>query len=122
MDTRLKEKITIVTGGAVGMGHAVAERFAREGARVVVADVDAANGETTAEAIRLEGGDAIFIRTDVSKSADLDPMFATAVKRYSGLDILYNNAAVQLHGKDSRAPELSEEVWDWTHLINLRGV
>ncbi len=119
---RLKEKIAIVTGGAAGMGRAVARRFAREGARIIVADVDAANAETIVEAIRREGGDAVFIRTDVSKSADVDLMLATAIKRYGGADILYNNAAVQLHGKDARAHELSEEIWDRTHSINLRGV
>ncbi len=106
----------------MGMGRAVAERFAREGARVVVADIDAARGEATTEAIRREGGEAIFVHTDVSKSADVDPMFTTAVKRYGGVDILYNNAAVQLHGKDARAHELSEEIWARTHSINLRGV
>ncbi len=119
---RLKEKIAIITGGAAGMGRAVARRFAREGARVIVADVDAANAERTVDAVRREGGDGIFIRTDVSKSADVDLMLATAIKRYGGADILYNNAAVQLHGQDARAHELSEEIWDRTHSINLRGV
>jgi NAD(P)-dependent dehydrogenase (short-subunit alcohol dehydrogenase family) len=99
MNTRLKEKIAVVTGGAVGMGHAVARRFSREGARVVIADVDAAHGETTAEEIRREGGDAMFVRTDVSKSADVDLMLATTVKGYGGLDILYNNAAVHCTGR-----------------------
>jgi len=119
---RLKAKVAVVTGGAMGMGRAVAERFAREGAQVVVADIDTKRGKAAVDAIRSEGGDALFVCCDVSKSGEVDSMFVAAEGRFGGVDILYNNAAVQQHGKDARAHELSEEVWDWTHSINLRGV
>jgi NAD(P)-dependent dehydrogenase (short-subunit alcohol dehydrogenase family) len=119
---RLKAKVAVVTGGAMGMGRAVAERFAHEGAQVVVADIEVKLGEAAVDAIRSGGVFALFVRCDVSVSAQVDSVFVAAEGRFGGVDILYNNAAVQLHGKDARAHELSEEVWDHTHSVNLRGV
>jgi NAD(P)-dependent dehydrogenase (short-subunit alcohol dehydrogenase family) len=100
----------------------VAVRFAREGAQVVVAEINASAGEAIVEAIRRSEGEAIFVRTDVSEEKEVKSMVAAAVKRYGRVDILYNNAAVELHGQDARAHELSAEVWDRTHAINLRSV
>jgi NAD(P)-dependent dehydrogenase (short-subunit alcohol dehydrogenase family) len=85
-------------------------------------DIDTVNGEATVETIRREGGDAIFVRADVSKSSDVDALFTPTSRIKGVLDILYNNAAVRLHGRDSRAHELREEIWDRTHSTNLRGV
>jgi NAD(P)-dependent dehydrogenase (short-subunit alcohol dehydrogenase family) len=119
---RLKDKVAIVTGGGAGMGEAVAKGFAREAARVVVTDINTANGETTVAAIQAAGGEAIFVRADVSKAADIEAMVSAAVERYGRIDILYNNAAIQLHGQDARAHELSEEIWDRTYAVNVRGV
>ena len=119
---RLKDKGAIITGGGAGMGRAAAERFAQEGARVVVAEINSADGEATVAAIRRSGGEAIFVHTDVSQPADVEAMVGAAVERYGGVDVLYNNAAVQLHGQDARAHELSLEIWDRTQAINLRGV
>jgi NAD(P)-dependent dehydrogenase (short-subunit alcohol dehydrogenase family) len=122
IDMRLKGKVAVVTGGAMGMGRVVAERFAREGASVAIGDINTDRGEAVVRTIQSEGGDALFVRSDVRKSAEVNSMFTTAVDRFGGVDILYNNAAVQLHGKDARAHELSEEIWDRTHSTNLRGV
>jgi len=122
MGMRLKEKVAIVTGGAVGMGRAVAERFANEGARVVIADVNAAAGESAVKDIQRAGGGAHFIRADVSSSAEVQALVAQTVQRWGEIDVLYNNAAIQLHGKDRRAHELPEDIWDRTMSINLRGV
>jgi NAD(P)-dependent dehydrogenase (short-subunit alcohol dehydrogenase family) len=119
---RLKGKAAIITGGGAGMGQAVAKGFAREGAMVVVAEINPSNGEATVAEIEQAGGEAIFVRADVSKAADIEAMVKSAVGRFGRIDILYNNAAVQLHGRDARAHEVSEEIWDRTYAINIRGV
>ena len=104
------------------MGRAVAERFGEEGARVVIVDIDPQVGEQAAEAVRNAGGEAVFASADASDSAAVEKAVQTAVKTFGGLDVLYSNAAVQLHGQDARAHELDEEVWDRTYAINIRGV
>ena len=119
---RLKGKIAIVTGAGAGIGRAIAELYAREGARVVVAEVSAKDGEQVAQAILSSGGDATFVRTDVGRVEDVRGMVQTAAERYGGLDVLVNNAAIEMHGADARAHELSEDVWDRTMSINLRAV
>jgi NAD(P)-dependent dehydrogenase (short-subunit alcohol dehydrogenase family) len=118
---RLKDKVSIVTGGAAGIGRAIAVGYAREGSPVIVADVNADTGEATATEIREAGGQARFVQTDVSQTGDVQAMVAAAVEQFGRIDILVNNAAVQLFDDDARAHELSEEIWDKTHSINLRG-
>ncbi|MEZ4863039.1 MAG: SDR family oxidoreductase [Caldilineaceae bacterium] len=119
---RLQDKVAMITGGGAGMGLAVARAFAQAGAKVVVAEINPTDGAAAVAAIRGAGGEALFVQTDVAKSDDVAAMVATAVEHYGGVDVLYNNAAVQLHGRDARAHELSEEIWDRTYGINIRGV
>jgi NAD(P)-dependent dehydrogenase (short-subunit alcohol dehydrogenase family) len=119
-DMRLQNKVTLITGA--GMGRAVALRFAQEGAAVVIADVNAEAGEATAQDIIATGGDALFVKADVSKAGDCKAMVTAALARFGKLDICYANAAVQMIGQDARAHELSEDVWDRTLAINYKGV
>lgn len=119
---RLQNKVILVTGGGMGMGRAAALAFAREGAAVVIADVNDEAGNATAHAIQHSGGAAHFVYADVSKAADCEAMVAAALDRFGQLNVCYANAAVQLVGKDARAHELSEEIWDRTLAINLKGV
>ncbi|HTZ57438.1 MAG TPA: glucose 1-dehydrogenase [Acidobacteriaceae bacterium] len=118
---RLSGKVTIVTGSAFGLGRAAAGRFAREGAMVVAADIDATAGAKAVEEIRDRGGRATFVHTDISVEGDVVALLETAVGEFGRLDVLYNNAAVLFHDRDVRAHELSLEVWDQVMGVNLRG-
>ena len=118
---RLKNKVAIVTGSGAGIGRAIAVGYARAGAKVVVVDVNATNGEATVAEIRNSGGEAVFVQTDVSKTTEVKRAVETAVEQYGRVDILVNNAGVQLFDRDARAHELTEEAWDRTHSVNLRG-
>jgi len=117
---RLKNKVAIVTGGGAGIGRAIAERFAKEGASVVIAEIDAASGEAAAQSIRA-GGEALFVKTDVSDEAQVRAMTGKALERYGRIDILCNNAAVLFFREEARAHELTNETWDRTLAVNLRG-
>src|SRR5438034_9135302 len=91
---RFDGRTVIVTGAGSGFGEAIATRFAREGARVVVADVNEENGRRVASAIAAEGGTARFVQTDVSRSAEVKAMIDLALFSFGGLDVLFNNAVV----------------------------
>jgi NAD(P)-dependent dehydrogenase (short-subunit alcohol dehydrogenase family) len=117
---RLKNKVAIVTGGGAGIGEAIAMRFAQEGARVVVAEIASARGQSTVEAIQKLGGEAVFVQTDVSSEPQVKAMVETTLQRLGRIDILVNNAAV-LISYETRAHELSNEEWDRTINVNLRG-
>lgn len=118
---RLKNKIAIVTGAGVGIGRGIAERFGREGASVVIAEIDATEGNCAARSIRDAGGDAEFVETDVSDEAQVQSMVLQALERYGRIDVLCNNAAVLLANDEARAHELTNETWDRTMAVNLRG-
>jgi NAD(P)-dependent dehydrogenase (short-subunit alcohol dehydrogenase family) len=120
--SRLAGKVAVVTGGASGMGRATVMRFLAEGAKVVVADLNEANGAETLSVAKAQGhGDAIaFARCDVANEADVAAMVAEAVRRFGRLDIAYLNAGVG--GAFGPIAETSVEDWDYTFAVLVRSV
>ncbi|GIW26601.1 glucose 1-dehydrogenase [Meiothermus sp.] len=117
---QLADKVALITGAASGIGLEAALLFAREGAKVVAVDVSE-KGQETAERIRAAGGQAHFVRADVSKAADAERMIAEAERAFGRLDILFNNAGIS-HAEDDDAIHTSEAVWDVTFAVNVKGV
>ena len=117
---RLENKVATITGAASGMGRATAALFAREGAAVLLADVDEHGGAVAAAQIAAEGGRAAFLRADVSRSEDVRRMVETALERFGALDVLFNNAGIA--GESGRLADQSEENWGRVLAINLTGV
>lgn len=117
---RLEGKVAIVTGAASGIGRASAERFAAEGARVVIADLDESGAREAAEAITGDGGEATHVRVDVTRADDTDAMVSAAVERYGSLDVLFNNAG--LATASVPVEETAESVWDAAMAVNVKGV
>jgi NAD(P)-dependent dehydrogenase (short-subunit alcohol dehydrogenase family) len=115
---RFANKVAIVTGAGVGIGQATALLLAREGARVVVADRDAATGASIVTLIRMSKGEATFIKTDVSVAAQVDKMVRRAVATYGRLDILVNNAGIYKKGDVANT---TESDWDRIMDVNLKG-
>ena len=120
---RLDGKIAIITGAASGIGRVTAERVAAEGARTVVADLNAAGARDVAAKIAAAGGQAIAVPVDLGDTDSVRAMVDTAVAAYGGLDILHNNAAATALAatRDLPVSEADPAVWDETMRVNLRG-
>jgi NAD(P)-dependent dehydrogenase (short-subunit alcohol dehydrogenase family) len=118
---RLQGKIALITGGSSGIGRETALLFASEGARVVVADINDTGAEETAGLIRTNGGSAVAVRADVSTHQDCRQMVVVAEREFGGLHVLFNNAGIMMSG-DSDAESTSDEVWERTMAVNLKGV
>jgi NAD(P)-dependent dehydrogenase (short-subunit alcohol dehydrogenase family) len=115
---RLKDKVALVTGAGAGIGKAIAETFAKEGAKVVVNDLNSDTAKAVADGIGKAGGTAAFVQADVSKEADAVKIVKFAVDTYGSLDILVNNAGIELI---KPTHELTEQDWDSVMNVNLKG-
>ena len=116
---RLEGKVAVITGAASGIGRASALLFAREGAAVMVADLDAKAGEEAVAQIQREGGEVAFVRTDVSESTDVERMIRTAVETFGRVDVLFNNAGVNF---PATVVDITEQAWQRSLDVNLKGV
>ena len=120
MTELLDNKIALITGGAVGIGRAAALVFAREGAKVVVADILAAEGEQTAQLVRQNGGEARFIQCDVTQAGEVAALVQETVKAYGRLDCAFNNAGIE--GAFAATADCAEDNWDRIIAVDLKGV
>jgi NAD(P)-dependent dehydrogenase (short-subunit alcohol dehydrogenase family) len=118
---RLKNKVALITGAASGIGRETALLFAKEGARIVVVDINDDAGPETVALILADGGEAVYVHADVSNASDCENMIRVAEESFDTLNVLFNNAGI-MHAEDSHAAATEEDVWDLTIAINLKGV
>jgi len=117
---RVKGKVAVITGGAVGIGRAGCVLLAQEGATVAVTDVNATAGEKTAEDIRKAGGTAVFWQMNTAKEKEVAQVFKQIADKFGRIDVLVNNAGIL--GTDKPTDELSEAEWDEVNAVNVKGV
>lgn len=117
--TKLLNKVAIVTGAATGMGKSIAELYAKEGAKVVIADFNLEGAKSVADSINASGGDALAVFVNVASQSDIDNLFDETLSKYGKVDVLVNNAGVM----DDFAPaaDTSDEVWEKVMSINSMG-
>ncbi len=120
MEKDLQGKVGIVTGGTSGIGREAAVLFAKAGARVVVAGRREAEGKETIGLIRAAGGEGLFVKTDVSRAAEVQALVQKTAEKFGRLDVAFNNAGIE--GNWAPIAEQPEEDWDRTIAINLKGV
>lgn len=118
--SKFKGKVTIVTGAASGIGRAAALLYAKQGAKVTVSDINQQGGRETIDLIKKAGGEAIFIKTDVSKPADCEGMVMKTIEAFGRLDYAFNNAGIG--GEQNPTADYSIEAWQQVIAINLSGV
>ncbi|PFH82667.1 glucose 1-dehydrogenase [Bacillus sp. AFS088145] len=117
---RLKDKVAVITGGGSGIGRATAIRFAKEGAKIVIADINEVTGEESLVVIKEQNQEAIFIKTNVAESKSIQNLMKRAVEHFGRIDILFNNAGIG--NSEVRSVDLAEEEWDQVIDINLKSV
>lgn len=116
---KLEGKVALVTGAAMGIGRSTALLLAKEGARVVLADIDEQQGNETSRMIEEAGGEVFFARTDVSKSEDVEAAINTAVDTFGSINVLHNNAAIAL---GATVVDTTDELWNQVLDVNLGGI
>lgn len=116
---RLLDKVAIITGGGRGIGEATAKKFAKEGAKVVIADINVEDIERTVSEIQAMGGEAMGLTVDVTNTESVNKMIASTVEKYGKLDVLVNNAGITM---DATLLKMTEDQWDKVIDVNLKGV
>jgi NAD(P)-dependent dehydrogenase (short-subunit alcohol dehydrogenase family) len=119
---RLKGKVVLITGSGMGMGREASLLFAEEGARIVVADIDAKAAQQTVALVEKAGGQAVAVAGDVALEADVQRMVEEGVRRFGALHVLYNNAGVLWKDRDRSVLETDDKWWDRVMAINLKSV
>ena len=117
---RLAHKIAVITGAGSGIGRASAILFAKEGAKVVVADINDAGGEETVAAIKSNGGEAVYVHTDVSKASDAENLVKATKDKFGKIDILFNNAGTPQ--KTMPLENIDESLWDHIFSVNVKSI
>jgi len=119
---RLAGKVALITGSGSGQGQEAAVLFAKEGAKIVVTDINEEGIQSTLEMIKAAGGEAVGKRMDVSEAAQVKDAVEFAVKTFAKLNVLYNNAAVYLRGKDGPVTRVEDDIWETTINVNLKSM
>lgn len=117
---RLTNKIAVITGAGSGIGRASAYLFAREGAKVVAADISDASGEETEATIKSSGGEAIFVHTDVAAASDVENLVKVTINTFRRIDILFNNAGIDQ--PLTKVEDIDESLWDKIYDVNVKGI
>ena len=117
---RFEGKVALITGGAGGIGRAAAERFASEGARVVLVDLEGSDLDRAVSVVKDAGGEALAVEADVTRSEDVERYVAQAAEQFGGIDVFFNNAGIE--GVVMPLTEYPEEVFDRVIAVNLKGV
>jgi len=120
MSRLFEDKVALVTGGATGIGRAAAQRYASEGAKVMIADINEAEAAETVRMIADAGGEARFVRTDIRSANDIANMVRETVSAFGRLDAAFNNAGTP--GSFTNVVDCTEEEWDQVHVLNLKSV
>ncbi|MAT13912.1 MAG: short-chain dehydrogenase [Planctomyces sp.] len=118
---RLADKVALITGASSGIGRESCLLFAKEGAKIVGVDMNVDGGEETVAMVKEAGGDAIFVKADVSSAKDSENMVTQAEKTFGKLNIMFNNAGI-MDSRDGTSQDTDEDVWDLTMNVNLKGV
>jgi 3-oxoacyl-[acyl-carrier protein] reductase len=118
---RLSGKVAIITGAGSGIGRESALLFAKEGAKVIVADVNSRNSEETVSIVKSFGGEATALSVDVSVSSDVENMIGTSLNIFGKIDILYNNAGIHLSLGGVKVEDINESSWERIFAVNVKG-
>src|SRR5438105_2983006 len=117
----LRDKVAVITGAGSGIGRETALLFAKQGAHLVIVDINGLTGEETTKIIKDYGAKAIYVNANISRADDCQNMIMAAEKAFGKIDILFNNAGI-MHHQDGDLVDVDERTWDLTLAVNLKGV